>query len=70
MSINLALADCANNCLRDGATAIISLKSGVVLVGQLERVGGTDLGTRHMKTPTGWITFLAEEVAAVEAKRD
>jgi hypothetical protein len=69
MSIGLALADAANNCTREGATALITLKSGVQIIGSLQRQSGADLGTRHVHTATGWATFLVDEVAAVEARR-
>lgn len=66
MSIDLALADAANNCVQHGAVAEITLKSGALLVGHLERQSGADLGTRHMKTPGGgWVTFRVDEIAAV-----
>lgn len=69
MSILLALADAANNCTREGATAVVTLKSGVQLVGKLQRETGADLGTRHIHIDEGWATFLSEEVAAVESRR-
>lgn len=70
MSINLALADAAVNCSKEGATAVITLRSGVQLVGKLERQNTADLGTRHMRTDSGgWITFATDEVVAVEARR-
>lgn len=69
MSIDLALADAANNCARQGATAVVTLRSGIQLEGQLERASGADLGTGHLKTGGGWATFRVEEVAAVEARK-
>lgn len=69
MSIELALVDAANNCARDGARVTITLKSGAFLSGKLQRATGADLGTGHVKTPTGWATFLVDEVAAVETWR-
>lgn len=69
MSMNLALMDAANNCIRENATATVSLKGGVQLTGRLQRPSGADLGTMHMHTKTGWVTFLTDEVAAVESWR-
>jgi hypothetical protein len=64
--LTLALADAANNCMRDGATATITLNSGVQLVGKLNTQKGVDMGSRHMETEGGgWITFLVSETAAV-----
>jgi hypothetical protein len=69
MSIELALSDAAKNCAEQGATAIVTLRSGAQLEGSLQRDSGADLGTRHFRTSLGgWITFCVEEVAAVEAK--
>lgn len=77
MSIELALADAANNCVREGALVTITLKSGVQYTGKLERVTGSDFGTRHMKIDKpaypgdggGWVTMLTGEIAAVESHR-
>jgi hypothetical protein len=65
-SMNLALHDAATNCARDGATAILTLRSGVQITGGLEKLGGADLGTRHVKTETGWATITTDEIVAVE----
>jgi hypothetical protein len=68
VSLNLALADAANNCDREGATAIITLKSGVQYEGKLDREK-LDTGTAHMTlTHGGWVTIDKDEIAAVEAK--
>ncbi len=69
MSLDLALVDAANNCARDGATAILTLRSGAVVEGRLQQQGGVDLGTRHLRTETGWATVLVEEIATVEVRR-
>jgi hypothetical protein len=70
MSIELALADAANNCAREGARALIVLRSGHRIDGKLKQESGGDLGTRHViKDDGGWATFLVEEVAAVESHR-
>lgn len=66
--INLSLHDAATNCSRDGATAILTLRSGVQLSGKLERPSADPLSA-HIKTATGWITVLVEEIVAVEARR-
>jgi hypothetical protein len=69
MSIELALADAATNCAKQGATAVITLRSGVQIEGKLKRNTGADLGTRHLETATGgWATFRVEEIAAVQAR--
>jgi hypothetical protein len=66
--LNIALFDAATNCARDGATAIVTLRSGVQLEGKLERPYPNPT-TGHLKTKDGgWITFCVEEVAAVEAR--
>lgn len=68
MSINLALVDAANNCVRHSARAILTLRSGVRIEGRLEKSSGADLGTTHMKLDDGgWMTVLIEEIAVVEA---
>ena len=68
-SMGIALADAATNCTRDGATAILTLRSGVQITGKLEKVGGADLGTRHLKTETGWATIATDEIVGVEVFR-
>ena len=65
MSISLALHDAATNCTRDGATAHLTLRNGIVITGKLEK--STIRETAHMKTNKGWITVLTEEIIAVEA---
>jgi hypothetical protein len=66
MSIGLALADAANNCTRQGATATLTLRSGVQIAGRLER-SVADLGTAHIKKPDGgWAAVREDEIAAVE----
>lgn len=68
--IRLALADAANNCARESATAVVTLRSGVQLEGRLDHKSNADIDTRQIKTKGGgWITFRIEEVAAVESKR-
>jgi hypothetical protein len=70
MSIELALADAANNCERDGANATITLRGGVEITGKLEqRGGGGDLGTVHIRHGDGWSTVLVSEIAAVSSHR-
>lgn len=67
----LAAHDAATNCARDRATAVITLRSGVELIGYLEKpIGSIGEGsTLHIKTKTGWITILFDEVAAIEARK-
>jgi hypothetical protein len=70
VSIELALADAAKNCNEQGASATLTLRSGVQIVGKLERESGADLGTRHVHhRHGGWTTVRVEEVAAVESHR-
>lgn len=69
MSIDLALTDAAINCKRDDAVTVITLRSGVQLMGFLGSKGKADMDTRHMKTREGgWITFRTDEVVAVESR--
>jgi hypothetical protein len=65
VSLTLALLDAGTNCERDGATAEITLKSGVQFKGKLKRP--TDpIITVHMETELdGWTTIDFNEVAAV-----
>lgn len=68
MTIGLALADAANNCNREGATAIVTLKSGVQHEGKLDREK-LNTGTVHMTlTHGGWVSIDKDEIASVEAK--
>jgi hypothetical protein len=67
VSIELALVDAATNCNRDGATALLTLRSGAVIVGRLRRGRGVD--TVMLDTPTGWVTVDVREIVAVEARR-
>lgn len=69
MSLDLALADAASNCARRGAQTTVTLRNGVRLTGRLQEDRLADLGTRHMHTSGGWITFLTDEVVAVESHR-
>jgi hypothetical protein len=68
--IDIALFDAATNCARDDAVARVTLRSGVVLVGHLEKPKTPRETTLHMKTATGWVTALKSEVAAVEAAKN
>jgi cytoskeletal protein CcmA (bactofilin family) len=71
MSLRLSLYDAATNCARDGATAVITLKSGVQFEGALEKQTTPDAETVHVKPRAGdgWATILVSEIAAVEARR-
>jgi hypothetical protein len=69
MSITLALADAANNCVREGAEAVVTMKSGVQYIGTLKPKSGAALGTYHMEIGQGWATFLTDEVAGVESRK-
>lgn len=70
MSINLALADAANNCVREGALTTLTLRSGVEIVGKLQRVGPSDLGTVHIRHGNGgWTTVIVSEIGAVTSHR-
>lgn len=74
-SIVLALHDAATNCARDGATVILTLRSGVTVVGRLEKPTSANPPTVQIKTAStnhvqrgGWATVLTEEIAVVEAR--
>lgn len=70
MSIELALADAANNCKRENAEVTLTLRSGVQFTGQLSGKSGADLGTRHMRFDNGgWATIQVDEIAAVHSHR-
>lgn len=63
----IALLDAATNCEREGAHAVLVLRSGREIRGKLERYqsGAT---TAHIKARDGgWSTALIEEIAAVTA---
>lgn len=67
MSLAIALADAANNCARDSAEAVLTLRSGREIRGELER---NATNTAHLKTADGgWSTVLVEEIAAVTTVR-
>jgi hypothetical protein len=66
-ALAIALLNAATNCERNGATAVLVLRSGREIEGKLERwqSGAT---TAHVKGKHGgWSTALIEEVAAVIA---
>lgn len=65
--MRLALTDAANNCAREDAIAIVTLKSGVQVSGELQKPSGNDCVMAY--TETGWVTVLIDEIAAVEARR-
>lgn len=66
MSLGLALADAKNNCDRHGATATLTLRSGIQISGKLN-TGASDLNTAHIKKQDGgWATIVVDEIAAVE----
>lgn len=69
MSImDLAFHDAATNCARDGATAFINLRSGVVFAGELSKPKSAD-DTLHMRTDDGgWVVIRRDEVAAVRTR--
>lgn len=72
MSINLALHDAATNCARDNAICTLTLKSGVQLVGHLEKApsGFAKQVTLYMRTDgCGWTTVVKDEVAAVGVEK-
>jgi hypothetical protein len=65
-SLAIALIDAANNCERDGASAILTLRSGREIGGKLSRLAGNR--TVHVNlSDGGWSTVLVEEIAAVTA---
>lgn len=69
MSIDLAIADAARNCRDSGVVAVVTLKSGVQYEGDLIGRRNTDLDSSNMRLPGGgWVTFLHDEVAAVESR--
>jgi hypothetical protein len=63
MSIQLALHDARNNCMRAGATATITLRSGVQYSGKLERPEHAPI---LRKKDGGWVAIDTDEIAAVE----
>jgi len=67
MSLAIALIDAATNCERDGASALLTLRSGREISGKLDkRVGGSL--TVHVKlSDGGWSAVLVDEIAAVTA---
>lgn len=67
MSIGLALADAASNCARYGATATLTLRSGVRITGELKRENSTyGITVRLRKPDGGWATVDTDEIVAVE----
>jgi hypothetical protein len=71
MTIELALADASNNCVREDAMATITLRSGVRYTGKLKK-RPSDLGsdTRLLElSGGGWVGLRVEEIAAVESHR-
>lgn len=67
--IRISLTDAANNCIRESATAYLTLRSGVVISGKLEKASHSFPATAHLKTDSGgWVTVDIEEIAAVEAR--
>ena len=66
MSLQIAIADAARNCARDGATATLTLRSGATFSGKFLACGSS---TVHIQTTTGWATLLLDELAAVEVRR-
>lgn len=66
--LRLALLDAATNCQRVGATATLTLKSGVQLTGKLQRSRAGDLLAHIRRQDGGWASALVEEIAAVEVR--
>ncbi len=73
MSMALALHGAANNCARDGATATLTLKSGVQVTGKLSKPPGEGVFSNeeiaHVTTDHGWATVVIAEIAAVIAEK-
>lgn len=69
MSLELALADAANNCARQGAKCTLILRSGAQLTGKLSPRSPSDIGTRNMDIDDGWVTVLVDEIAVVHSHR-
>lgn len=68
--LGIALIDAATNCSRDGATATVTLKSGVRISGKLQRPTMADPPDAHIqKDDGGWATIDTNEIAAVETQR-
>ena len=64
MRLALALLDAANNCERDGASAILTLRSGREIKGKLSAPAQPH--TAHVALGDGgWATVLVEEIVAV-----
>jgi hypothetical protein len=63
--LTLSLADAANNCIsEDRARAQLTLRSGAIFTGRLERDPHWE--TAHLKQDGGgWTTVLVSEIAAV-----
>lgn len=69
-ALRLAVHDAATNCARDGGMAFVTLRSGAMFAGRLEKpTPPVGFDTVHMKTPTGWATIDADEVVAIETKK-
>lgn len=72
MSIQLALVDAANNCARQNARVVITIRSGVQFEGTLEKsnAGFHTMSSVMLYTKIGgWVAVALDEIVAVESKR-
>lgn len=66
----ITLSDAATNCARDGATAVLTLRSGVQFEGKLKKAPAAFPTTAHMEHDDGgWTTLLVAELVAVTTKK-
>lgn len=70
MNIELALIDAANNCQRQDALAVVTLKSGVQIEGKLQKSDYSSETAHLVINGGGWATVDKAEIAAVESKYD
>lgn len=63
--IRISVHDAATNCMRDGAVATLTLKSGVQFEGKLKKPSSAFEKTAHIEIGEGWTTVDMAELAAV-----
>jgi hypothetical protein len=66
VSLGIAIADAADNCVKQGAVARLTLRSGAQFTGTIKR-SNVDLNTVHISIGSGWATILEAEIAAVQS---
>lgn len=67
MSLELALADAANNSINHNAYTRLILRNGVELTGQIDKRFGRNDESCHLKIGDGWVTVLRSEIIAVHS---